>query len=201
MQLPDSTNGPYPKLPRFPTIAPSAARSCMSIRSHRSSTLCPPRLLSTYIANMPHSDHTLSPPVHAFVDLPPFPGNVPTAPLLRISLEKLLEHDPAEEERCWKACRELGFFYLNLRTSTSLGVASNDGSSASDSGEKLLQDADELFSVMRDFFDLDVEDKVKYDFKHKGSYFGYKGVGEGIVDGKGTRDRNEFYNAGLPNPT
>jgi hypothetical protein len=149
---------------------------------------------------MPHSDHTLSPPVHAFADLPPFPGNVPTAPLLRISLEKLLQHDPAEEERCWKACCELGFFYLDLRTSTSLGVASNNGSSASDSGEKLLQDADELFSVMREFFDLDVEDKVKYDFKHKGSYFGYKGVGEGIVDGKGTHDRNEFYNAGLPNP-
>jgi isopenicillin N synthase-like dioxygenase len=147
---------------------------------------------------MPHSDHALSPSAHSFADLPPFPDNVPTAPLLRISLEKLLEHDPAEEERCWKACRELGFFYLDLRTSAPLGVTRNDGSSASDSGEDLLRDADELFGVMQKLFDLDLEEKVKYDFKAKGSYYGYKGAGEGIVDDKGTRDRNEFYNVSPP---
>ncbi|KAH5614227.1 hypothetical protein HBI26_009650 [Parastagonospora nodorum] len=133
---------------------------------------------------MPHSDHSPAPPRDAFRDLPPFPDNVPTAPLLRISLEKLLRHDPDEEERCWKACCELGFFYLDMRTSNGQSI----------DGEALLQDADRLFDVMKDFYDLDVVEKVKYDFKEQGSYFGYKGYGEGIIDKQGTRDKNEFYN-------
>lgn len=134
---------------------------------------------------MPHSDHSLSPAHDAFPDLPTFPDTVPTAPLLRISLQKLLAHDPEEEERCWKACCDLGFFYLDLR---------------SPDGEALLRDADGLFEVMKGFFDLSVEEKVKYDFADQNSYFGYKGYGAGIVDKKGTRDRNEFYNVHSPLP-
>jgi isopenicillin N synthase-like dioxygenase len=133
---------------------------------------------------MPHSDHSPSPQHDAFPDLPPFPDNIPTAPLLRISLEKLLNHDSEEQERCWKACCDLGFFYLDLRTAIGQTI----------DGEALLKDADHLFEVMTDFYDLDVQEKVKYDFKDQGSYFGYKGYGEGFVDKQGTRDRNEFYN-------
>lgn len=129
---------------------------------------------------MPHSDHSPSPdPTEGFADLPVFPGNVPTAPLLRISLAKLLDKDVAEQERCWQACQELGFFYLDLR---------------GQHGDALLSDASALFSLMKTFYDLPVSEKVQYDFKSKGSYFGYKGYGEGIVDKNGTRDRNEFYN-------
>ncbi|KAF3037888.1 hypothetical protein E8E11_001604 [Didymella keratinophila] len=129
---------------------------------------------------MPHSDHSPSPrPSEAFADIPSFPDNVPTAPLLRISLAKLLSSDAGEQERCWQACQELGFFYLDLR---------------GDDGEALLEDADQLFELMKTFYDLPVSDKVKYDLKSKGSYFGYKGYGEGIIDAKGTRDKNEFYN-------
>lgn len=135
---------------------------------------------------MPHSDHSPSPQRDIFPDLPTFPDNVPTAPLLRISLDKLLSHDAVEEERCWKACCELGFFYLDLRTS-------NSHENTID-GDAILQDADRLFEVMKDFYDLDVQEKVKYDFKDQGSYFGYKGYGEGYIDRDGTRDRNEFYN-------
>lgn len=135
----------------------------------------PPALLE-----MPHSDHSPSlQPSEAFADLPPFPDNVPTAPLLRISLSKLLASDADEQERCWQACQELGFFYLDL---------------CGGDGEALLDDADQLFQLMQYFYDLPVSEKVKYDFKSKGSYYGYKGHGEGIVDAKGTRDRNEFYN-------
>jgi isopenicillin N synthase-like dioxygenase len=136
---------------------------------------------------MPHSDHSSpSPsPSDIFADLPPFPNTVPTAPLLRISLQKLLARDPEEEERCWQACCELGFFYLDLHS---------DAHGNDDVGEKLLKDANELFDVMKGFFDLPVEEKVKYDLKDQGSYFGYKGYGEGIVDRTGTRDKNEFYN-------
>jgi isopenicillin N synthase-like dioxygenase len=133
---------------------------------------------------MPHSDHSSSPVRDIFPDLPAFPENVPTAPLLRISLEKLLNHDEEEQERCWKACSDLGFFYLDLRTSNGQSI----------DGDALLQDADRLFEVMKGFFDLDLQEKVKYDFKDQGSYYGYKGYGEGVIDKDGTRDRNEFYN-------
>lgn len=137
------------------------------------------------ILTMPHSDHSASPTWDAFPDLPPFSKSVPTAPLLRISLSKLLAHDPDEEERCWKACCDLGFFYLDLHTS--------DASQEIDGGA-LLHNAEELFEVMKGFFELPVEEKTTYDFADKGSYFGYKGYGKGIVDKKGTKDRNEFYN-------
>ena len=132
---------------------------------------------------MPHSQHSPSPSppeTEGFVDLPPFPDNVPTAPLLRISLAKLTSQDEAEQERCWRACQSLGFFYLDLR-----GCAP---------GTALLSDADALFELMKTFYALPVEEKVRYDFKKEGSYFGYKGYGEGIIDKEGRRDKNEFYN-------
>ena len=55
-------------------------------------------------------DHDLE-----FQDLPPFPADVPTVPLLRISLRRLVNGEPAELDRLWKACCEIGFFYLDLR--------------------------------------------------------------------------------------
>jgi isopenicillin N synthase-like dioxygenase len=138
---------------------------------------------------MPHSDHSPSPQRESFPHLPKFPDNVPTAPLLRISLQKLLEHDEEEQNRCWQACCELGFFYLDVRTRNS---DTTNGTTID--GDALLGDVDKLFDVMQDFYDLDVTEKIKYDFKDQGSYFGYKGYGEGIVDKQGTKDRNEFYN-------
>ncbi|THY69323.1 Clavaminate synthase-like protein, partial [Aureobasidium pullulans] len=51
-----------------------------------------------------------------------------------------------------------------------------------------------LFKVGQGVFDLPIEEKVKYDLKDQGSYFGYKGYGEGVIDAQGTKDRNEFYN-------
>ena len=147
-------------------------------------------LQSRHQLTMPHSDHSSpSPsPSDIFADLPPFPDTVPTAPLLRISLQKLLAQDIEEEEKCWQACCELGFFYLDLRSDTE---------DKNDAGKRLLKDADELFEVMKGFFELPVEEKVKYDLKDQRSYFGYKGYGEGIVDKIGTKDKNEFYNVHL----
>jgi len=143
---------------------------------------------------MPHSDHSPSPPRDHFPDLPVFPDNVPTAPLLRISLPKLLDHDEEEQNRCWQACRELGFFYLEVRNTRHSDNGTEQNNNTAVDGDALLQDVDELFEVMQDFYDLDVSEKIKYDFKDQGSYFGYKGYGEGYVDKQGTKDRNEFYN-------
>ncbi|KAF1354849.1 hypothetical protein BDV97DRAFT_344114 [Delphinella strobiligena] len=174
-----------------------------------------------------------------FHHLPPFPSNVPVAPLLRISLQKLLSGEQNEVDRLWKACRELGFFYLDLRGGRSgapqgvpssereelianvwrgsgaTGKTNTEVNAAKDSqleeeqdidGDQLVKDANDLFDVGEEVFRLPVEEKIKYDFKDQGSYYGYKGYGEGVIDSKGTKDRNEFYNVskddilGISNP-
>jgi len=163
------------------------------------------------------------PSVFNFDDLPPFPDNVPVAPLLRISLHKLLTGEQEEVDRLWKACCELGFFYLDLRggrnehlhtlrspeqeelvdnvwkehSSPATSPEASQPTHARETGvdgDQFLKSAYELFSVGDQVFDLPVEEKLKYDFKDQGSYFGYKGLGAGVIDSKGTKDRNEFYN-------
>lgn len=141
----------------------------------------------------------------SFPGIQPFPSNVPTAPLLRISLSKLLANDPEENTRLWQACCDLGFFYIDLR------LSSQQQSDALVDGEELLRDVEKLFLVQKEFFKLNDEEKAKYDFADQDSYYGYKGLGAGIIDKKGTTDRNEFYNTSkddilglsepLPKPT
>ena len=124
-----------------------------------------------------------------FPSIPPFPSDVPTVPLLRLSLSKLLRSDHNEVARLWNACTTLGFFYLDLQDRHDA-----DGDKECMSGERFLEDADRLFDVAEEFYALPLEEKAKYDFKDKGSYFGYKGFGQGMTDQHGGRDRNEFYN-------
>ena len=141
----------------------------------------------------------------SFPNLPPFPQDVHTVPLLRLSLQKLLSDNVVESERLWDACTKLGFFYLDLRKyERANGVdGTDDGHSrqARDSrssdhtdGPRFVEDADRLFDVANEFFALPVEEKAKYDLSSEGSYFGYKGYGANFVDKKGNRDRNEYYN-------
>ncbi|PGG95268.1 hypothetical protein AJ79_10157 [Helicocarpus griseus UAMH5409] len=111
-----------------------------------------------------------------FAGIPPFPDDVPCAPLLRLSLEKLLNHNETEVERLCSACKDLGFFYLDLR------------------GNPILADADGLFDTGERLFELDLDEKRKYDMSKQFSYFGYKESGAAVVDKFGNRDRNEFYN-------
>jgi hypothetical protein len=125
----------------------------------------------------------VQPPSDTYPDIPPFPNTVPTAPLLRISLAKLLRGDAEEEEQLWKACCDLGFFYLDLRIgdTESTGRNGNGHEYKAESGterekvdgESLVADAEKLFKVGEEFFELPVEEKTKYDFAQKGSYFGY----------------------------
>lgn len=118
-----------------------------------------------------------------FPNIPPFPDNVPTAPLLRLSLKSLLESDETESKRFFDACKDIGFFYLDMR--------------GTEVGGSLLNDADQLFGLGKQFFELPVEEKMKYDFSAQKSYYGYKGFGANVVDTDGTTDRNEFYNVCL----
>lgn len=141
-----------------------------------------------------------------FSDLPPFPTDVPTAPLLRLSLQKLLNNDTHEIRRLYDTCCDVGFFYLDLRNAASPELlqqtngnkandhSTNESASPSINGNSLIQDAEGLFEVAQEFYRLPVEEKARYDFKAQGSYYGYKGYGSGIIDKTGTKDRNEFYN-------
>lgn len=114
-----------------------------------------------------------------FPGLAPFPDDVSTAPLLRLSSGKLLAGDHTEHERLFQASTDIGFFYLDL-------TDSEQGSS--------LGDADNLFQVGERLFELSLEEKQQYDFSGQNSYFGYKAQGAAVVDKQGNLDRNEFYN-------
>lgn len=118
--------------------------------------------------------------VHKYdtITLPPFPEDVPTAPLLRLSLAKMQSRDAEELNRFYTACKDIGFFYLDLRGP----------------GNSILAGADKLFQVGADLFDLPLEEKQKYNFVSKNSYFGYKALGATVIDRKGNVDRSEFYN-------
>ena len=111
---------------------------------------------------MPHSTEDSG----DFKGLLPFPNTVPTAPLLRISLAKLLSGDAAEQDRVWKACRDLGFFYLDMRTNEQIPDAGLLD------GNAILDDADQLFQVGEGLFDLPLEEKQKFDHSKRNSYFG-----------------------------
>lgn len=89
---------------------------------------------------------------------PSFPDDVPTAPLLRLSLQKLLENNDEESQCLFTACKNMGFFYLDLR-----GTAE---------GESILRDANKLFDVGEKLFDLELEEKQTYDFSAQKSYYG-----------------------------
>ena len=120
----------------------------------------------------------------SFPGVPPFPTNIPTAPLVRLSLASL-RNSKEESDRLYSACKGLGFFYLDLRKD--------------EAGDRLLNEADQLFEVGKSLFELEREELSKYDYKALGSYFGYKGFGRAVVDEKGSLDRNEFYNVSAIN--
>ncbi|KAH6674689.1 putative oxidoreductase [Halenospora varia] len=114
-----------------------------------------------------------------FPNLPTFPSDIPTAPLHRLSL-KSLRSSPEESQRLFQSCKDLGFFYLDLR--------------GDPEGEKLLDEANQFFDLAPKFYNLGRDELQKYDYKSRGSYMGYKGFGNAVVDEKGNLDRNEFYN-------
>jgi isopenicillin N synthase-like dioxygenase len=115
-----------------------------------------------------------------FENIPPFPDDVPTAPLVCLSFEKLLKHDNEEVHRFCDACEGLGFFYLDLCDV--------------EMGNSILSVADRLFPVGEQLLALDLAEKMKYDFSKENSYFGYKAMGSSLLTKSGKLDKNEFYN-------
>lgn len=103
-------------------------------------------------------------PTDQFPDLPPFPPTLRTAPLVRLSLKTLLSPSSsspeslAESASLFRAAKDLGFFYLDLR-----GV---------EVGEQILADAERLFGVGAEVFGLEGGVKDGFDWSSEGSYFG-----------------------------
>ena len=83
-----------------------------------------------------------------FQSYPPFPDNVATVEVPKISLAKLLSSDKAQSEALFHICRTMGFFLLDL-----------EGDPV---GEKLLEDIDAVFGVAKKVFDLEIAEKSKY---------------------------------------
>jgi len=144
---------------------------------HLRKTYLPGRTLATRPQMPPHTSEPFS----------SFPDDVPTAPLVTINLQRLLNNGKEEHARLFEASKSLGFFYLDL--------------SGCEAGETLLHGSDDMFNLIEHFYALPLDEKRRYDFAAEGSYFGYKGMGAEVIDGKGTRDRNEIYNVGYQSYT
>jgi len=83
---------------------------------------------------------------------------VPTVPLSRISFAKLLAKDKGETERLFQACKNLGFFSLDLRSHPE--------------GTQLLGVSDRLLALGEPLFDLPPKELLQYRMSGK-SMYGY----------------------------
>ncbi len=125
-------------------------------------------------------------PEHTFATFPPFPDDVPTAPLVTLSLAKL-QSAPAtsnpESQALFDCAKSLGFFYLDMR--------------GSPEGETLLDGAERLHELEKKFFDLSEEEREVSSRERKNDgngYFGWKKMGTTVMDKNGTIDRYETFN-------
>lgn len=89
--------------------------------------------------------------------IPDFPSDVPIAELDTISLQTLLESDPAESLKLYEACRASGFFLLNLQ--------------GSEEGSELLDGISSLFGLGEKLYDMPLDEKMQYALR-PGTAFG-----------------------------
>lgn len=127
---------------------------------------------------MPHS--TIPRPGTPEV-LPDFPAHLPEAPIQQISLESLMNRDPAAEEALWAACSSHGFFYLDCTTC--------------EVGRTMVSEANELERLAHAAFRLPTETKQDAAMAKWRTLFGYKGPGiTAKEDPHRRRDVGEFWN-------
>ena len=75
-----------------------------------------------------------------FSRCPEFPSDVPVADIPAISFDKLKSGSDGESERLYEACREHGFFLLDFDNS--------------EEGAVLLHDAERMFDLTKETFEL-----------------------------------------------
>ncbi|KAL2796247.1 hypothetical protein BJX66DRAFT_349993 [Aspergillus keveii] len=103
------------------------------------------------------------PTAEYFAQFPPFPTETDVVDLPRISLGKL-GNDTAEAEKLLKACREWGFFSLQLDTC--------------DEGQALLKEAEEMFNLTDELFSLDQATLDEFAYDAPRDLTGYKAIGK-----------------------
>ena len=111
---------------------------------------------------------------------PPFPTDIRTAPLVSISLSKLQHGDEAESAAFYTACKDLGFFYLEL--------------SGTEVGEAIIAEAEQLDTLQRRFWKLPQAEREAFAREKIDAFFGYRQVKLGVVGEDGVEERNETYN-------
>ncbi|KAF1955016.1 Clavaminate synthase-like protein [Byssothecium circinans] len=113
-----------------------------------------------------------------FHDYPPFPEDVPTAALPKISLAKLLANQVDESKALFESCCSIGFFLLDL--------------SGHEIGEALVQDVDSLLELAKQTMALPEDEKMKYHAKPPVRLVGYKSLGFMKTE-TNQPDRCEFF--------
>ena len=114
-------------------------------------------------------------------DLPPFPSDIETVPIGRVSYDKLVAQDAEEARKILEATQTDGFFYLDLTTSPE--------------GQQLLDESVELREVSKSFFQRPLEEKMQYLNEKGKSLFGYKEAGTvKTTDKTAMPDTTEFIN-------
>lgn len=101
---------------------------------------------------MPHKESASEFTPEAY---PPFPvdGDFPTIDLETISLQKIQSGDESEQTRMFEACKDWGFFYLELPGATE--------------GDTIAEKANDVARVAEQIFQLPVEEKLKYSLTGK----------------------------------
>ncbi|KAK4058627.1 hypothetical protein OIO90_000071 [Microbotryomycetes sp. JL221] len=102
----------------------------------------------------------------------PFPEDLKTHPLLVVDYEQVKAGDKAAIETLFKACSQLGFFYLKNHNI----------------------DPEPVFHVGEDTFDLPMDDLMKFEQGDSGMSAGFKAAGLNNVDKEGNRDTAYFIN-------
>jgi hypothetical protein len=93
-----------------------------------------------------------------FSSQPPFPDNIPTCGLARVSYRKLLGGDSAESDKIFQGCKDTGFFLLDL--------------AGPPHGERLLKKAESVLKLTEEFYVLDNAEKSKYRLQSPHRIFG-----------------------------
>jgi isopenicillin N synthase-like dioxygenase len=122
-------------------------------------------------------------PVTSHHLLPPFAEGIKTAPLVSVPFAKLETGDKEARDAFFKACKELGFFYLDLV--------------GSELGETIVEAAEKLNALQKEFFKLPNEVKDKYGRPHLHPFYAYRYSELDVKDENGVPLRSENYNVGV----
>lgn len=85
---------------------------------------------------------------------PPFPTDIPLYDVAKLSYPSLLAGDVMESRKLFEACKETGFFLLDLRDTPQ--------------GERLLKEAEGMLELTRKFSALEEAEKAKFPSQRSG---------------------------------